>query len=254
MTGNILLVEDEKSLNRAVGLKLSKEGYMIYPAESIGQAKQFFESKDIQLVICDIGLPDGSGLELCESIRARERAEGRDKGVIFLFLTAMDTEEDMVMGYAAGGDDYITKPFSLSVLVSKVNAIMGRYAVTGRRGSREQEKAGDASQPASNTIRCGDIIMDTEKNRASKGGEFLSLTANEQKLLTFFMENPMKVLSKKQLLEAIWDIDGNFVDDNTVAVNIRRLREKIEDDPSSPAFIKNIRGLGYIWERECEKL
>lgn len=96
--------------------------------------------------------------------------------------------------------------------------------------------------------------MDTEKNRASKGGEFLSLTANEQKLLTFFMENPMKVLSKKQLLEAIWDIDGNFVDDNTVAVNIRRLREKIEDDPSSPVFIKNIRGLGYIWERECEKL
>ena len=90
-----------------------------------------------------------------------------------------------------------------------------------------------------------------ERNRAQKDGEYLYLTANEQKLLTYFMQNPMRILSKNQLLEAVWDLDGNFVDENTLAVNIRRLREKIEDDPSHPTVIKNIRGLGYIWEREC---
>lgn len=103
-------------------------------------------------------------------------------------------------------------------------------------------------------IRSGSVKLYIDENRAQKNGEYLSLTANEQKLLTYFMQNPMRILSKNQLLEAIWDIDGNFVDDNTVAVNIRRLREKIEDDPSKPVIIKNVRGLGYIWEKECEKL
>ena len=152
----------------------------------------------------------------------------------------MDSEADIINGYECGADDYITKPFSLSVLVSKVNAIMKRYVT--------------ASGNNKNIIRSGDITLFTEENRAKKGDQYISLTANEYKLLTYFMQNPMHILSKYQLLEAIWDINGAFVDDNTLAVNIRRLREKIEDDPSNPMIIKNIRGLGYIWEKECEKL
>ena len=103
-------------------------------------------------------------------------------------------------------------------------------------------------------IQSGSVTLFLDENRVKKDGEYLSLTLNETKILTCFMQNPMRILSKNQLLEAIWDIDGSYVDDNTVAVNIRCLREKIEDNPSQPALIKNVRGLGYIWERECERL
>ena len=154
---------------------------------------------------------------------------------MFLFLTAQDTEIDMVNGYEAGADDYITKPFPLMVLISKVNAIMRR------------------SKPEEKFVLCsGDIMFDLKQNRAKRSGAYLALTANEQKLLLLFLKTPMQILSKNQLLESLWDSGGNFVDENTLAVNIRRLREKIETDPSHPVYIKNIRGLGYIWERTCE--
>lgn len=288
--GGILLVEDDRSLNRAVSLKLTKEGYDVYSAENLETGWQLYCDNDIALIICDIGLPDGSGLDFCVRVReAGERMAGSlsgptapdgQGGCVFLFLTAMDTETDIVNGYEAGGDDYVTKPFSLAVLISKVNAIMSRYgritdkarslAPAGSSGSvnggpeiGHDGSSGNSSGESSGTvytgagqhgIRSGNISFDSDRNMVMKGGEYLPLTANEQKLLLYFLDNPMKVLSKNQLLEAVWDIDGNFVDDNTVAVNIRRLREKIEDDPSKPAVIKNIRGLGYIWERECEKL
>lgn len=231
MSKAILLVEDDDSLNRAVSLKLSKEGYIVYSAASIKEARRLYYEHIVPLIICDIGIPDGSGLDFCSEIR-------KSSNVMFLFLTAMDAETDIINGYEAGADDYITKPFSLAVLISKVNVIMKRCS----------------DEKNSNMIRSGSVKLLIDENRAQKNGEYLSLTANEQKLLTYFMQNPMRILSKNQLLEAIWDIDGNFVDDNTVAVNIRRLREKIEDDPSKPVIIKNVRGLGYIWEKECEKL
>lgn len=243
MSREILIVEDEKSLNRAVSVKLTKEGYEVHSAESIRQAWELYRENHVQLIICDIGLPDGNGLDFCMEIRDEESAHGCEKNTVFLFLTAMDTEADIINGYEAGGDDYVTKPFSLAVLVSKVNAIMSRYADTGK-----------TEEKGSKCICSGDIVMNFSENRASKGGEYLNLTATEQKLLLYFLENPMKILSRNQLLEAIWDVDSSFIDENTVAVNIRRLREKIEDDPSKPVIIKNIRGLGYIWERECEKL
>lgn len=229
MTQEILLVEDDASLNRGVSLKLQKEGYIVHSADSLHKARELFEEHSISLIICDIGLPDGSGLDFCTEIRQKSN-------VLFLFLTAMDTEIDMVTGYEAGADDYITKPFSLMVLISKVHAILKRRPV-----SKEQ------------ILISGDITLNLKENRASKNGAYLSLTANEQKLLSYFMQNPLHILSKEQLLTALWDVDGNFVDENTIAVNIRRLREKIEDDPSSPSYIKNVRGLGYIWERNCER-
>lgn len=231
-TREILLIEDDDSLNRAVGLKLVKEGYTVYAASSVKEAERLYQAHAVSVIICDIGLPDGSGLDFCMAVRQNS---GK---VLFLFLTALDTEADMLNGYEAGADDYITKPFSMAVLVSKVNAMM-------KRCSLEKIKS---------RIQSGSVTLFLDENRVKKDGEYLSLTLNETKILTCFMQNPMRILSKNQLLEAIWDIDGSYVDDNTVAVNIRCLREKIEDNPSQPALIKNVRGLGYIWERECERL
>lgn len=228
MNNAILLIEDDDSLRRGICVKLKKEGYDVLCAETLAAANALFSANRVSLIICDIGLPDGSGLDFCREMR-------KESNVMFLFLTAQDTEIDMVNGYEAGADDYITKPFPLMVLISKVNAIMRR------------------TKPEEKSIICsGDIMFDLKQNRAKHSGAYLSLTANEQKLLLLFLKNPMQILSKNQLLESLWDSGGNFVDENTLAVNIRRLREKIETDPSHPVYIKNIRGLGYIWERTCE--
>lgn len=229
MPQEILLLEDDDSLNHTVSLKLKKEGYTVRSAFTVGEAFLLFRQFSPALIICDITLPDGSGLDFCSRIR-------QESDVLFLFLTALDREEDIMAGYRQGADDYITKPFSLTALVSKVGALLKRFP---------------AELPK--TIVSGNITLYPDEKRAVRNGRNLVLTAREYSLLAFFMENPMKVLSRGQLLEAIWDIEGSFVDENTLSVNIRRLREKIEDTPSSPAILKNIRGLGYIWERKCEK-
>lgn len=227
----ILLIEDDETLRRAVSLKLSREVCEVATAETIAEAeKKFYEISPL-LVICDICLPDGNGLELCRRIR-------KNSSVLFLFLTALDTEADIINGYDAGADDYITKPFSLSVLVSKVNAMLKR------RVSEDHQKI----------IRSENITLNADENRAYKDGESLNLTATEYRLLEYFMLAPQRVHSKNSILSAVWDSDGNFVDDNTLAVNIRRLREKIETDASNPELIRNIRGLGYIWEKGCERI
>lgn len=204
MKNKILLLEDDESLRRAVGLKLSKENYMVYQAADIKTAAALYHEHLMPLIICDINLPDGSGLDFFARIRAKSN-------VFFLFLTAFDAETDMIKGYEAGADDYITKPFSLAILVSKVNAMMKRCS----------------PKTQGTVIRSGSIELLPDENLVKKDGQYLTLTANEQKLLSYFMQNPMHILSKNQLLEAIWDINGNFVDENTLAVNIRRLREKI---------------------------
>lgn len=241
MIAEILLVEDDSSLNRAVSLKLKREGFKVHCAATFNEAENFYRllKTELNLIICDVGLPDGSGLDLCRKVR---EADSRGD-IIFLFLTAMDREEDMIKGYESGGDDYITKPFSLQGLVYKVKAMISRFRTA---------EVMDDNEAREECISSGNIVFKKEENRIMKDGKYMELTANEQKLLVYFLKNPMKVLSKKQLLEALWDVDGNFVDDNTVAVNIRRLREKVEKNPSKPEIIKNIRGLGYIWERECE--
>jgi len=229
MKQEILLLEDDDSLNLSVSRTLQKEGYTVHSAFSLREARQLYRTCNISLILCDITLPDGSGLDFCARIR-------KESSIPFLFLTALDTEEDMLAGYAQGADDYITKPFSLKVLLSKVNAVTKRF-------------------PKENpdSIVSGDITLYPVEKRVCKKGRPLTLTAREYSLLVFFMQNPLHILSRSQLLESIWDIDGSFVDENTLSVNIRRLREKIEDDPSSPAILKNVRGLGYIWERNCEK-
>lgn len=204
MSQEILLLEDDDSLNHSVSLKLKREGYTVYSAFTVEDALDFFQNKNLSLIICDISLPDGSGLDFCSQVR-------KESDILFLFLTALDREEDIMAGYRQGADDYITKPFSLPVLVSKVNALLKRFP-------SEDPQA----------VISDNITLFPEEKRAMKNGVYLNLTAKEYSLLSFFMENPMRILSKNQLLEAIWDIDGNFVDENTLSVNIRRLREKLK--------------------------
>ena len=180
---------------------------------------RLWNNSEIDLVICDITLEDGSGLDFCREIR-------RISNVRFMFLTAMDQEIDIVMGY-------VVKPFSLAVLISKIHAVFARMDV-------KEEK-----------IESGKVCVHKTEMKVMVSGEERSLTKNEWKLLLLFISHPRQVFSKGQLLEQMFDMDGEFADENTVAVNIRRLREKIEPDPSKPEYIKNIRGIGYLWDKEC---
>ena len=159
-----------------------------------------------------------------------------ESSVHIIFLTALDQEVDQVMGYEAGADDYITKPFSLSVLKLKVSAFFKKQQGV----SRER-------------IESGNICFYVNEMRVLAAGKEVALTKNEWKMLQVFMENPRQILSKNQLLEKIFDAEGDFVDENTIAVNIRRLREKIEPDSSKPEYIKNVRGIGYLWDKECRR-
>ena len=225
----ILLVEDEESVNRGIEFTLTKEGYQVETAGTIREAEEILKRMSPQMVICDVNLPDGSGLDLIREIR-------KSSMVHIICLTALDTEIDQVMGYEAGSDDYITKPFSLSVLVLKVNAFFKRM----QKGT-------------SSLIESGGMLFNLSEMKANKDGMEISFTKNEWKMLKMFLENPRQILSKNQILERLFDADGEFADENTVAVNIRRLREKIETDSSHPKYIRNVRGLGYLWDCDCRK-
>ena len=228
----ILLVEDDLSLSRGVSFRLKNEGNEVFTSAKVSEALEILNNNKIDLVISDVGLEEGDGFELCQEIRKKSN-------VRLIFLTALDQEVDMVTGYDLGADDYITKPFSLMVLISKVNALMRRVSneTTNKRG-----------------IQCKHLKFYADEMKLINNEEEIILSKNEYKLLNCLINNPLQVVTKEQLLESLWDKDGIFVDENTVAVNIRRLREKIEPIPSEPMFIKNIRGVGYRWNEECNKI
>ena len=233
--GKILLLEDDKSLNRGISFKLKKEGFEVETAFCIEEAKNIFENNKIDLIITDIGLPDGSGFDFCEEIR-------KISNVYIIMLTALDEEFNAVMGYEIGADDYVTKPFSLAILVSKVKAFMKRA------GNNEKEKTSENILISEDIeFDYGDYTLILNRENTEK----VQLTKTEGKLLKLLMENAMNIIQKEQILDILWDMDGNFVDDNTVAVYMRRLRKKVEKDPSEPIFIKNIRGIGYKWNAGC---
>ncbi len=232
----ILLLEDEATLRRNIQFKLEKEGYHVISCDTIQNARMQFKSAAIGLILCDIMLSDGSGLDFCAYIR-----EELQNDVQFIFLTAMDTELDIVMGYETGADDYITKPFSLAILMSKINNIFKRIEKNSRSEAAEQKKA----------VKSGSLIYFPNEMQLFIGNQPVELTRNEYRLLQLFLNHPKQVLSKTQILEQMFDADGNFIDDNTVAVNILRLREKINDSEEK-RIIKNIRGMGYVWDLEVE--
>lgn len=220
----ILIVEDDKLLNEGVTFSLQKEGYNVLSAHKGKEAMRLIDNKtSLNLVILDINLLDMDGIELCKHIKG-------SMDVPIIFLTAKDTEDDVINGFKAGGDDYITKPFSLPVLKERIKAVMKR---------RPLQK--------DNIYYYKDIIFDFDRMKFIKNNIEIPITATEERLLKLLIENRGKVLTRTQILDNIWDIDGDFVDENTISVNIRRLRAKIEDNPSKPVFIKTVFGIGYIW-------
>lgn len=225
----ILLLEDDESLNRGISLKLEKEGYEVLSAVGVKQAERLLSEHEVALVISDITVEDGDGLSFCKNVRKKSQ-------VHFIFLTALDQEVDIVNGYDAGADDYITKPFSLMVLMSKVNALMRRIG----------EKDGDV---AGQFLRSGDLEVNCREMKAYKGGEEIFLSKREFQLLLYFMENPRQIISKEQILSGVWDVAGQFVDDNTVPVTISRLKKKAAGSGRAE-YIKNVRGMGYIWTED----
>ena len=228
----ILLLEDEAALSRGIQFKLEKEGYRVIACDSIREARLQFQANPVRLILCDIMLSDGSGLDFCKYIREELQSD-----VQFVFLTAMDTELDIVIGYETGADDYITKPFSLAVLMSKVNSVFKRI-----------EKNAAGKSPA---VRSGSLTYYPNEMQLFLNNRPVELTRNEYRLLQLFLNHPKQILSKTQILEQMFDSHGNFVDSNTVAVNIRRLREKLNDSDNK-RMIKNIRGMGYVWDLEVE--
>lgn len=227
MPGKILVLEDDQSVNRGISFSLEKTGHEVLSCYTVEQARGEIIKSKFDVIICDINLPDGSGLEYIRWVRERY-------SVYIICLTALDQELDQVMGYEAGADDYITKPFSLSVLLLKVDAYFKRVNVV--QSQRE--------------LRSGNIVVYQDEMKVVVRQQTVLLTRNEWKMINLFLQHPKQVLSKMQILESIFDIDKDFVDENTLAVNIRRLREKIEDNPTNPIYIKNVRGLGYVWN--CE--
>lgn len=219
----ILIIEDDENIGKGIALVLKRDGYGVRLASTLQAGRNALITDDINLIILDLNLPDGDGLRFCEQIRKTSR-------VPILMLTARDMESDEVSGLLSGADDYVTKPFSLSVLRARVETLLRR-----------------ASSPDDPVQRIGGIAIDTQKGRVARDGVDIPVSATEFRLIAYLAANAGQILSKEQILAALWDHDGVFVDDNTLSVNISRLRAKLEDDPKHPAVIKTVHGLGYIW-------
>lgn len=225
---HILMVEDDISLINGLSYAVEKAGYELTIARSGEELHRLWAEKQYDLVILDVSLPDTTGFDICEKIR-------KESKIPIIFLTAADEEVDVVRGLDIGGDDYITKPFKLAVLISKIHALL----------RRSKDFADSATELKSNGIS-----VDRIKGEVWKNNKKLDLTASEYKLLMYFFENTGVILSANQILGYLWDYDEKYVDANTLTVYIRRLRAKIENDPSDPKCILTIRGRGYKWNED----
>ncbi|MBO6055306.1 MAG: response regulator transcription factor [Oscillospiraceae bacterium] len=221
----ILLLEDDLSLINGLSYAFQKSGYELEIARTVREANDMWTDGKYDLLILDLTLPDGSGFEICEKVRQTSK-------VPIIFLTASDEEMNVIMGLDMGGDDYITKPFKLGVLMARINALLRRSRDFGTTDTELQSNG---------------ISILPLHGQAYQNGRLLDLTAAEFKLLRLFMENPNMVLSKERILDKLWDSEGSYVDDNTLSVYIRRLRIKIEENPSEPQMLLTIRRMGYKW-------
>ena len=221
----ILLLEDDLSIISGLSFALKKQGFEIEIARTIKEAGECWRKGRYNLLILDVSLPDGSGFDFCQTVR-------KESEVPIIFLTASDEEMNIIMGLDIGGDDYITKPFKLGVLLSRVNALL-------RRAKNIEKKD---TELVSNGIK-----INLLQSQVYKNGEQMELTAGEYKLLCLFIQNPNIVLTKDQILERLWDCDADFIDSSTLTVYIRRLRMKVEKNPSEPEMILTVRGMGYKW-------
>lgn len=221
----IFFVEDDLSLIKGLSFAIKKQGYEIDIARTSLEADNLWMNGKYDLVILDVSLPDGSGYDLCKKIRQTSK-------VPIIFLTAADEETDIIMGLDIGGDDYITKPFKLAIFLSRVNALLRRS---------------DNFNQTDTELNSNGITIQLLKHEVYKNSVLIDLTASEYKLLCLFMKNPNIVLSSEQILSKLWDCEENYIDSSTLTVYIRRLRIKIEDNPSNPQKIVNVRRMGYKW-------
>lgn len=219
----ILVVEDDLSIAMGIEYSLEQEGYEVTVCNSVAQGKAVIETETVDLCLLDLTLPDGSGYELCKVAK-----ENRDIPVIF--LTACDDEVNVVMGLDMGADDYVTKPFRIRELLSRIKSVLRRH---------------NKSDNSKSIYIYDNIRINTLEAKVYKNNQEVQLTALEYRLLLTFISHEGQVLSRSQLLEGIWDIAGDFVNDNTVTVYIKRLREKLEENPQEPKFIITVRGRGY---------
>ena len=221
----ILIIEDDADLQEGLAFTLAAEGYDIVAAGCIREGKKRLFEGAFDCLLLDCNLPDGNGFELLSQIRSSSR-------IPILMLTARDTELDEVRALELGVDDYMSKPFSAAVLKARLKKLMNGTGETM-------------------TVICsGGIRLDKDTCRVYQDGKQLDLSRVEYKLLLYFLEHKNQVLSKEQILSRIWDNEGKFVDANTVSVNIRRLRKKIEADPAAPLLIHTVHGLGYMWKEQ----
>lgn len=221
----ILLLEDDLGLVNGLTFAFHKQGFELDVARTITEANAFWADGKYDLLVLDVSLPDGTGFAFCQKVRQVSK-------VPIIFLTASDEEMNIIMGLDMGGDDYITKPFKLGVLLSRINALLRRTK--------------DFS-PANTELSSNGIRVLLLQGQAYKNDALLDLTAAEYKLLCLFIQNPNVVLSKERILDKLWDSEGNFVDSNTLTVYIRRLRMKIEDNPGEPRMLVTVRRMGYKW-------
>nr|WP_076778902.1 response regulator transcription factor [Lachnoclostridium phocaeense] len=219
----ILVVEDDRILNTTLCYNLSAAGYEVATALTKSAAERLCKKQEFDLIVLDINLPDGNGFDFCRDIKERHP----DTAVIF--LTANDMESDMLKGYELGADDYVTKPFPMSVFQKKVSALLARI---------RKQSGGDCYND-------GNLFINFSEMSATQGGESISFTPMEYRLLKVLTKNPQIVLTRQVLLEKLWDINGNFVDEHALTSTISRIRTKIEKPDQ--AYIKTVYGMGYMW-------
>lgn len=216
-------LEDDEAIGIGLSYTLESEKYEVTLVKTVAEAKKTVENEEFDLYILDLTLPDGNGYEVCSLIKSKG-----DLPVIF--LTAYDDEINVVTGFELGADDYISKPFRVRELLARVKSVLRRYSKDNADG----------------IVKIGELSVNTAEARVLLRGEEVILTAMEYRLLLSFVNNRGTVLTRSKLLEEIWDVDGDFVNDNTLTVYIKRLRDKIENDPNDPQYIKTVRGMGYL--------
>ena len=221
----ILLLEDDLSLINGLSFAFRKQGFELAVVRTLKEANELWGEGKYDLLVLDVSLPDGTGYEFCKKVRQVSK-------VPIIFLTASDEEMNIIMGLDIGGDDYITKPFKLGVLVSRINALLRRA-----KGFNSTD-----TELQSNGIK---VLM--LQGQVFKNEKLIDLTAAEYKLLCLFMKNPNVVLTKEQILDKLWDCEGNYIDSSTLTVYMRRLGMKIEDNPSEPQMLLTVRRMGYKW-------
>ncbi|MDO5026845.1 MAG: response regulator transcription factor [Tissierellia bacterium] len=225
----ILIIEDDRSISEGLKFYFKNKGLNVSSCASIYEAKRLLMDGSFDLIIMDLGLPDGNGFELARYIRTFS-------GVAIVFLTAIDEQESLYKGFELGGDDYVTKPFSIKELYLRVNSILKRQDFG----------------PMKKIRKSGQIKLDKSSRKVYKDNLELELTPTEYKLLNYFIDNPNIALSRDDILKNIWDINEDIRGDNTISVYIKRLREKIEDNLACPQYIQTIRKVGYMWDKEVD--